>query len=384
MVSGPPDKGLTGSGSAASGAARNGAARNGAASGRVPASRVHGSGAAGPALTAGNVAAGGNVAAPGAGTHGAGTHGTGTHGTGTHGTGTHGTSVAGAVGAAEVGAAGARAAGARAGGTAGAAGHALSFGLLRAGRHRAADAAVRGSRLEASRFTLLAGEYAAARPGQPVALLQAGCATAVDGIDLALLRETGCELSADLVDTADQVVAAAMAAQSRLASSSILGDLRTVPLPPRSYDIVHCSGLLERIPHAELVLDRIVAALKPGGLLLLRTADRGCAAGFIDRAAPQWLRRLGWRGRHPGKPGPYPAIYEELVSARGIASYVLRRGLVIAERGSVSGPAAGRPPPGPLAARTLLARLSGGRLTADHDELTYVIRRPEDLFARVL
>ena len=362
MVSGPPDKGRTGSGSAASGAAGNGPAGSRAASGRVPASGVHGSGAAGPALTAGD------VAAPGTGTHGTGTQGTGTHGAG--------------VGAAEVGAAGVRAAG-----TVGAAGHALSFaasGLLRAGQHRAADAAVRGSRLETSRFTLLAGEYAAARPGQPVALLQAGCATAVDGIDIARLRETGCELSADLVDTADQVVAAAMAAQSQLTSSSVLGDLRSVPLPPRSYDIVHCSGLLERIPHAELVLDRIVAALKPGGLLLLRTADRDCAAGFIDRAAPQWLRRLGWRGRHPGKPGPYPAIYEELVSARGIASYVLRRGLVIAERGFVSGPAAGRPPPGPLAARTLLARLSGGRLTADHDELIYVIRRPEDLFARVL
>jgi SAM-dependent methyltransferase len=366
MVSGSPDKGIVDSGSAASGAARNGAAGNGAAgsraaSGRVPASRMHGSGAAGRALTAGN------VAAPGAGTHGAG--------------------AAGAADAARAGAAGAGAAGVRAAGTVGAARHALGFaasGLLRAGQHRAADAAVRGSRLETSQFTLLAGEYAAARPGQPVALLQAGCATAVDGIDIALLREAGCELSADLVDTADQVVAAAMAAQSQPASSSILGDLRTVPLPPRSYDIVHCSLLLERIPHAELVLDRIVAALKPGGLLLLRTADRDCAAGFIDRAAPQWLRRLGWRGRHPGKPGPYPAIYEELVSARGIASYVLRRGLVIAERGFVSGPAAGRPPPGPLAARTLLARLSGGRLTADHDELTYVIRRPEDLFARVL
>ena len=273
-------------------------------------------------------------------------------------------------------------------GTAGAgpAGHALGFaakGLLRVGKHHATGAAVLGSRPETSQFTLLAGEYAAGRPGQPVALLQAGCATAADGIDIALLRESGCELSADLVDTGDQVVAEAMAAQPQLASS-ILGDLRTLPLPPRSYDIVHCSGLLDRIPHAELVLDRMVAALKPGGLLLLRFADRDCAAGFIDRMLPQWLRRLGWRGRHPGQPGPYPAVYEELVSARGIAAYALQRGLVIAARGFVRGPAAGRPPAGPLAARTLLARLSGGRLTTDHDELTYVIRRPEDLFARVL
>jgi SAM-dependent methyltransferase len=250
-------------------------------------------------------------------------------------------------------------------------------------RRPAAGAAAPGSWSQAGQFTLLACGYAAERPGQPVALLQAGCATAADGIDLALLRETGCELSTDLVDTGDQVVAAAIASQSPLAGC-ILGDLRTVPLPPRSYDIVHCSLLLDRIPHAELVLDRMVAALKPGGLLLLRTPDRDCAAGFIDRVLPQWLRRLDWRNQHPGEPGPYPAIYEELVSARGIQSYVLRHGLVIAEHGSLSGPAAGRRAAGPLAARTLVARLSGGRLTASHDELTYVIRRPENPFARVL
>ncbi len=250
-------------------------------------------------------------------------------------------------------------------------------------RRLAAGATAPCSWPQAGQFTLLACGYAVERPGQPVALLQAGCATAADGIDLALLRETGCQLSTDLVDTGDEVVAAAIASKSPLAGC-ILGDLRTVPLPPRSYDIVHCSLLLDRIPHAELVLGRMVAALKPGGLLLLRTQDRDCAAGFIDRVLPQWLRRLGWRNQHPGEPGPYPAIYEELVSARGIQSYVLRHGLVIAEHGSLSGPAAGRRAAGPLAARTLVARLSGGRLTAGHDELTYVIRRPEDLFARVL
>jgi len=35
-------------------------------------------------------------------------------------------------------------------------------------------------------------------------------------------------------------------------------------------------------------------------------------------------------------------------------------------------------------ARTLVAWLSGGRFTSSHDELHYVIRKPEDPDARVI
>lgn len=256
-------------------------------------------------------------------------------------------------------------------------------GSTRAGRHHAAGTAMLDEASLAGQFTQVAREFAAARRGQPLALLQAGWATAADGIDVALLRRTGCEVSIGLVDTGDDVVRAAL--ESGLAPvSCTLGDLRTVALPPRSYDIAVCSLLLQRISHAELVLDRIVEALRPGGLLLLRTADRDCAAGFIDRVLPEWARKLAWRKQRPGEPGPYPAVYEDLVSARGIQAYVQRRGLVIARREAPSGPATGRRPPHPLTARALVARLSRGRLTSGHDELAYVIRKPLDLFARVL
>ena len=79
---------------------------------------------------------------------------------------------------------------------------------------------------------------------------------------------------------------------------------------PRSFDIVHCALLLDRIAHVELVLDRFTAALRPGGLLLLHIRDRDCAAGFLDRIAPQWVRRALWARLNPGQPGPYRAVYE--------------------------------------------------------------------------
>jgi len=226
--------------------------------------------------------------------------------------------------------------------------------------------------------------YAAENSGQQITILQAGCTTAEDlGVDP--LRAAGARLSVSMIDEDNEVTRAAVAHHGSK-REVILGDLRTVPLPPRAYDIVQCSSLLGRIEHAELVLDRLSAAVKPGGLLLLRIRDRDSAAGFLDRVLPGPFRRAIWRKRHPGEPGPYAAVYERLASGRGVQSYVLMHGLVIAERGALGGLAGGLPrgPHGYLTAQKLVARLSRGRLTSAHEDLLYVIRKPEDRFARII
>jgi SAM-dependent methyltransferase len=242
---------------------------------------------------------------------------------------------------------------------------------------------VRPDRFDAQLFTRAALDYAAHRPGQTLVLLQAGCTTADDELDLGRLRVTGSDLAVSLVDDDSRITRAAVLAQPSLAGST-LGDLRTVSLPPRSFDIVHCALLLHRISNAELMLDRFVEALKPGGLLLVQLVDRDCAVGFLDRVLPRPLRAMVWRSLRPGAPGPYRAVYEQVVSARGIQHYVLQRGLVIAQRQALDLLTGARRPPGLLMMRGLVSRLSRGRLTAGHDELRYVIRKPESGFARVL
>ena len=181
--------------------------------------------------------------------------------------------------------------------------------------------------------------YAAENSGQQITILQAGCTTAED-LDADPLRAAGARLSVSMIDEDNEVTRAAVAHHASM-SETILGDLRTVPLPPRAYDIVQCSSLLGRIEHAELVLDRLSAAVKPGGLLLLRIRDRDSAAGFLDRVLPGPFRRAIWRKRQPGEPGPHVAVYERLASGRGVQAYVLMHGLVIAERGALGGLAGG-------------------------------------------
>jgi SAM-dependent methyltransferase len=262
---------------------------------------------------------------------------------------------------------------------------ATGVSLDRPGRHRAGATAVAdasagdGSGL----FTLAALGYAVQRPGHSLALLQAGCTTAGDDPDLLKLRACGCDVTVSLIDDDNTAARDAVTADPGLAGCT-LADLRVVPLAPRSFDIVHCT-LLERIANAELVLDRLVSTLRPGGLLLVRTGDRDSAAGFLDRVLPRPVRALVARSRRPGRPRLYPAVYEPVASGRGIQSYVQRRGLVISQREarSEAAEAAGPSAQVPLAWR-LVSRLSMGRISCAHDELCYVIRKPEPGFARVL
>ena len=211
--------------------------------------------------------------------------------------------------------------------------------------------------------------------GRPVYLLRAGRQAPLAELGLAQLREGGFEIS---VVTVDQ------------AGGGVAGDLRTVPMPARSFDVVYCALLLDRIAHVELVLDRFVAALRPGGLLLLRIRDRDCAAGLLGRLGgrllPRRATRALWARLTPGRPAPLPAIYEKTASDRGIQAYMRLRGLIIVQRETAKTVPGGPDRLARVVWRTcrLIGRLSGGRLTDAHDEVLYVIRKPEDRFARVV
>ncbi|WP_203984921.1 class I SAM-dependent methyltransferase [Sphaerisporangium rufum] len=179
---------------------------------------------------------------------------------------------------------------------------------------------------------------------------------------------------------------AAVRARTDLAAC-YLGDLRAAPLPPRAFDVVHLPFVLERIRHAELVLDRLEGTLRPGGLLLIRMRDRSSAYGLCDRMVRGRLRRVLWPRLAPrGAVGPLPAVYEPVASREGIQSYCLMRGLMISEElPGASGPAL-RGPHGRLVRMVcrVVEKLSGERLPASRDEITFVVRKPQNHFARLI
>lgn len=218
-------------------------------------------------------------------------------------------------------------------------------------------------------------EYARERPLQRLAILDAGCGWS-DEIDL---ESDGTPIEYVITGVDDDLPPLEAHSGSRRDLDGYeLGDLRTVPMPPRVYDVVRASHLIERIPHAELVLDRFVAALKPGGLMLTRFRDRDSAFGFLDRRLPHWLRHLLWHHDQP-----LPAVYERIVSLEGMRWYCMMRGLVIAEEytshDTMTG--FGRPTQAVFRALSFLTR---NRLTSAYSEVTLVIRKPENRFARII
>jgi len=217
--------------------------------------------------------------------------------------------------------------------------------------------------------------------GRRLDILIAGC-----GGNGATLDVDQCDPRIVGVDEDLPPLRARTAAREDLESWS-LGDLRLVPIPPRSFDVVYVCFLLERVRNAELILDRLVDALRPGGLLLLRMRDRGSAYGFCDRMTPEWLRRMLWRRLcPPGSVGPLPAVYEPVTSRAGIQAYCLKRGLMIAEDYSaMSGPARRGPHAGLVGfVCRAVSALTNGRLNGAEDEIAMVIRRPQNHFARII
>jgi SAM-dependent methyltransferase len=234
-------------------------------------------------------------------------------------------------------------------------------------------------------------DYVYQSPGRPITVLRAGCVTPLGELGLDSLCQDGFEISVATVDVDHSRkprtdYSFEPRPEFEIRGEVTIGDLRAIPLPPRSFDVVHCSLLLDRISHTQLVLDRFAAALRPGGLLLLRIRDRDCAAAVLDRRLPGFVRRALWARLYPGQPGPFPAVYEPTASGRGIAAYMLMRGLVITQRKT-----ARTLPYQPerlvrvlSITRGLIAWLSRGRVTDAHDEMLFVIRKPEDRFARVV
>jgi hypothetical protein len=222
--------------------------------------------------------------------------------------------------------------------------------------------------------------------GRPVSLLQAGCLAPLRELGIGELAQGGFQISVTAIDSDHPLASQVLRDTASAYDDVIVGDLRTVAIAQRGYDVIYCARLLERIEHVELVLDHLISALRPGGLLLVRAKDRQTAPALLDRLLPHPLRKNLHKRLHPGIPGPFPAVYEKAVCERGMTNYALMRGLVIAQRAAeCTLPAA--PPRISSSVRiacSVISRLTRGRFGDTHDELLYVIRKPQDRFARVV
>jgi SAM-dependent methyltransferase len=219
--------------------------------------------------------------------------------------------------------------------------------------------------------------------GGTLEILEAGCGRAwpfeLEGVDY---RLTGIDLDAaalqSRVDTIGDL------------NEAIIGDLSVKgTIPPRRYDVIYSSFVLEHVRDAEGALVLMLDGLKPGGLLLLRIPDRDSVYGWTARRTPFQAHVAYYRYvlglTDAGKPGhaPYPTYHAPVVSRDGLRDFCKRHGCSILEerghtyyvRGTGSRVRITR-----AYAKTLWA-LSFGALAWRHNNLTYVIRKGESATA---
>ncbi len=216
-------------------------------------------------------------------------------------------------------------------------------------------------------------------PGVPIRILEAGCGQRWP------LRIAGVRVHITGVDTDADAMRIRRAAHADL-DAEIVGDLRTVELPQAAFDISYCSFVLEHVDGAERVLEQLRLATRPGGRLVIRVPDRDSVYGFIVRHSPHRIHVLYKRYiegfADAGKPGhaPYPTVYDEVVSLRGLRDYARAHDLeVVAEYGSNAYLMVFKSlRPAVAGCLKVISWISRGRVLATHNNIGIVLQIPNE------
>jgi SAM-dependent methyltransferase len=210
----------------------------------------------------------------------------------------------------------------------------------------------------------------------PIRVLEAGCGRYWPFHDASVpMVVTGVDLDADALRLRREDIGDL--------DEEILGDLRTVELPPASFDVAYCSFLLEHVEGAETALDNIAGALRPGGRLVLRVPDGDSVFGWLAKRTPHrthvWYRRHVERKPDAGKPGhaPYPTVYDDVVSVAGMRDWADRRDFKVVDVWSTNYYLDVFGPLRPLAqgAVSAIAACSRGRVSGTHNNLGFVLEK---------
>jgi SAM-dependent methyltransferase len=218
--------------------------------------------------------------------------------------------------------------------------------------------------------------------GGTLNILEAGCGNSwAIRLDDVCYRLTGVDLDPAALDLRKN--------EQRDLDEAILGDLHSVALEENTYDVIYNSFVLEHVHDAQRLLDNFWRWLKPGGILILRMPDGRSVSGYMTRILPfrahVWFKRYVERMPNAGHAGfaPYPTVFDPIVSRRGIRRWCAEREAVLLGEygaryyfdhlGIFTRPI-----------RTFLRAvhlLSFGTLACDHNNLTYVIGKPNAAMA---
>ncbi len=159
-------------------------------------------------------------------------------------------------------------------------------------------------RLETSyRDPLLASGVAEALAGPDARVLDCGIGSG--SLSLALAGSTTGSPDHHGIDTSGAMLSTADAELRRVGIVAELrqSDVRAIPYPDRTFDVVMAAHVLEHLPEPQAALCEIVRVLKPGGILFACMTRRSVFGTFVqlrwrtwmvsERQGIAWLRESG-------------------------------------------------------------------------------------------
>ncbi len=117
------------------------------------------------------------------------------------------------------------------------------------------------------------------------------------------------------------------------AEVKILGDLQAFDYGSLSFDAIICWDVLEHLEHPQRALEKLVPALGPGGVIIIKGPIPQSMKGLVTRFTPHWCHVLFYRwvlgSKNAGRPGypPFPTEHEQGARPEALRDLVVRAGL---------------------------------------------------------
>ncbi len=231
------------------------------------------------------------------------------------------------------------------------------------------------------------------RYGDPHPRVQDVVDQVLDGIERPRVLEAGCG-SLSRVDLPSRRVLVGIDIEQRqldrntALDEKILGDLQTMAVPARGYDLILCWDVIEHLPAPIAALDRMTAALNPGGGLVLAFPHLWSLKGMLTKCTPFFVHALFYRHivgdkRRTDEWDQFPTFFRASIAPARLRAWATQHDLEIAYDEVYEGPvqtglrARSRLLDVSFAALGAVSRLlSFGRLDLGLSDCVLVLRRP--------
>lgn len=179
--------------------------------------------------------------------------------------------------------------------------------------------------------------------------------------------------------------------RNEAATHRVQADLGHLPIASSRLGMVICFNVIEHLDDPDDALAQLIAALAPGGLLVLGCPDRVSLKGIITRATPFAVHRafyrfvVGKKDRGDGHFDAFATPFRPLVASTALPGWLEANGMEILHFRHYDGAAAYRLTTGSLLRRVValpyntlagaLHALTGGRWGGRNSDILLVARR---------